>query len=159
MLTTAPSRRASAQSHPCGPAERGRRHSEPVQVFAVAETRAPAEEGALAQRSRRTGGLVRYWYHHLALHAFCPDLPLLDEDIDALLSRLDKVSTSLASIMGPAVEEIKQTIQHAIYAGVLRPISFHPLMLGSHHTHFKGGVLVEVVRKNKRMDVLAAGGR
>lgn len=61
--------------------------------------------------------------------------------------------------MGPAVEEIKQTIQHAIYAGVLRPISFHPLMLGSHHTHFKGGVLVEVVRKNKRMDVLAAGGR
>ena len=32
-------------------------------------------------------------------------------------------------------------------------------MLGAHHGRFKGGVLVEVVRRNKRMDVLAAGGR
>lgn len=32
-------------------------------------------------------------------------------------------------------------------------------MLGSHHTHFKDGVLVEIVRRNKHTDVLAAGGR
>ncbi|KAJ7163895.1 kinase-like domain-containing protein [Mycena crocata] len=82
-----------------------------------------------------------------------------DEDIDALLTRLDKVSPSLTNLLRPVVEEIKETIQYAVLTGVTRPISFHPLMLGNHHAHFKDGVLIEVVRKNKRTDVLAAGGR
>ncbi|KAJ7121645.1 hypothetical protein C8R44DRAFT_622641 [Mycena epipterygia] len=82
-----------------------------------------------------------------------------DEDIDMLLTKLDKVSPSLTALLRPVVEEIKETIQYAVLTGVARPIYFHPLMLGNHHAHFKDGVLVEVVRKNKRTDVLAAGGR
>ncbi|KAJ7650439.1 kinase-like domain-containing protein [Roridomyces roridus] len=82
-----------------------------------------------------------------------------DEDIDALMVKLEKVSLSLTNLLRPIVEEVKETIQYAILTGVARPILFYPLMLGSHHTHFKNGILVEVVRKNKRTDVLAAGGR
>lgn len=79
--------------------------------------------------------------------------------MDAFLTRLDKVSPSLTTLLRPIVEEVKETIQYAVLTGVARPISFRPLMLGNHHAHFKNGVLVEVVRKNKRTDVLAAGGR
>ena len=79
--------------------------------------------------------------------------------MDEMMSRLEKVSPGLAILLGPAITEISSTIQFAQSAGVTRPIYFHPLMLGSHHTHFKDGVLVEVVRRNKLSDVLAAGGR
>ncbi|KAJ6607583.1 kinase-like domain-containing protein [Mycena sp. CBHHK59/15] len=82
-----------------------------------------------------------------------------DEDVDAPFSKLEKVSPTFAALLRPVADEVKKTIQYAVFAGVSRPILFHPLMLGSHHAHFKDGVLVEVVRKNKRMDVLAAGGR
>ncbi|KAJ7874765.1 kinase-like domain-containing protein [Mycena olivaceomarginata] len=82
-----------------------------------------------------------------------------DEDIDAFLTKLDKVSPSLTTLLRPIVEEVKETIQYATLTGVARPVLFYPLMLGNHHSNFKDGVLVEVVRKNKRMDVLAAGGR
>ncbi|KAK7057453.1 kinase-like domain-containing protein [Favolaschia claudopus] len=82
-----------------------------------------------------------------------------EEDIDAFLVRLDKISPSLATLLRPVMEEVKETIQYALLMGVARPISFHPLMLGSHHSNFKDGVLVEVVRKSKRTDVLAASGR
>ena len=75
------------------------------------------------------------------------------------MSRLEKISPGLAMLINPAVTEISNTIQFAQSAGVTRPIYFHPLMVGSHHTHFKDGVLVEVVRRNKHSDVLAAGGR
>ncbi|KAJ7101250.1 kinase-like domain-containing protein [Mycena belliarum] len=81
------------------------------------------------------------------------------DEIDAMLTKLDKVSPSLTTLLRPVVEEVKETVQYAILTGVGRPISFHPLMLGNHHAHFNDGVLVEVVRKNKRTDVLAAGGR
>jgi eukaryotic translation initiation factor 2-alpha kinase 4 len=84
---------------------------------------------------------------------------LSDEDIDGFVSRLEKISPALAALIQPAIEEVKQTIQYANTAGVSRTIFFHPLMLGNHHNHFKDGVLVEVVRKSKRTDVLAAGGR
>ncbi|KAJ7070074.1 hypothetical protein C8F01DRAFT_1115157 [Mycena amicta] len=82
-----------------------------------------------------------------------------DEDIDALLTKLDKISPSLTNLIRPVAEIVKETVQYAIIAGVARPIVFHPLMLGSYLTHFNDGVLVEVVRKNKPTDVLAAGGR
>ncbi|KAJ7668466.1 kinase-like domain-containing protein [Mycena polygramma] len=82
-----------------------------------------------------------------------------DDDMDELLTKLDKVSPALTTLLRPIVDEVKETIQYANLTGVARPISFHPLMLGNHHSHFKDGVLIEVVRKNKRADVLAAGGR
>jgi translation initiation factor 2-alpha kinase 4 len=81
------------------------------------------------------------------------------KDMDEVVSRLEKISPGLAILISPAITEISNTIQFAQSAGVTRPIYFHPLMLGSHHTHFKDGVLVEVVRRNKHSDVLAAGGR
>ncbi|KAG1849257.1 kinase-like domain-containing protein [Suillus subluteus] len=83
----------------------------------------------------------------------------IDEDIDILLSKLEKVSPTLVTVMKPAVEEIKQTIQFATSAGFSAPVFFHPLMWGAHHMHFKEGVRIEVVRRTRRLDVLAAAGR
>jgi eukaryotic translation initiation factor 2-alpha kinase 4 len=83
----------------------------------------------------------------------------VDEDIEVLLSRLEKTNPSLVDRMRPAVDEMKATVQHAVYAGVSKPIIYRPLMLGAHLSHYKDGVLVEVVRKTKRLDVLAAAGR
>ncbi|GLB36853.1 putative anticodon binding domain of tRNAs [Lyophyllum shimeji] len=83
----------------------------------------------------------------------------IDEDIDGFMSRLERISPSLLSLIGPYVQEVKKTVDLAKATKVSRPILFHPLMLGNHHVHFRDGVLVEVVRKNKRSDVLAAGGR
>jgi translation initiation factor 2-alpha kinase 4 len=82
-----------------------------------------------------------------------------DDDIDGFISRLEKLSPALVALIQPAVEEVKRTVQYANAAGVSRKIFLHPLMLGTHHSHFKDGVLVEVVRRGKRLDVLAAGGR
>lgn len=83
----------------------------------------------------------------------------VEEDIDDVLARLEKGSPTLAALMQPAVKEIKSTIQYSQAANMKRAIFFHPLMLGSHHTHFKDGILVEVVKRHKHTDVLAAGGR
>ncbi|KAL9715583.1 eukaryotic translation initiation factor 2-alpha kinase [Leucoagaricus gongylophorus] len=59
----------------------------------------------------------------------------------------------------PLVAEIQETLQLAGSTGASMPVYFHPLMLGSHQSLFKGGVIFEVVKKNKKLDVLAAGGR
>ncbi|KAJ4467220.1 kinase-like domain-containing protein [Lentinula aciculospora] len=72
-----------------------------------------------------------------------------DDDIDAVMIRLEKIN----------LEEVKTTIQHAVCAGVTQSIFFRPLMLGSCFTHFKDGVLIEVAKKSRRTDILAAGGR
>ncbi|KAF8148631.1 kinase-like domain-containing protein [Crassisporium funariophilum] len=83
----------------------------------------------------------------------------VEENIDDTFAKLEKGSPTLAILMHNAIKDIKNTIQFAQSAGVKRHIFFRPLMLGSHHAHFKDGVLVEVVRRNKHTDVLAAGGR
>lgn len=82
-----------------------------------------------------------------------------DDDIDAMMARLEKISPSLYEQVRCAVDEVKSTIQHAVCAGVTQPIYFRPLMLGSYFTHFKNGFLVEVSKKSRRTDILAAGGR
>ncbi|KAF9065023.1 kinase-like domain-containing protein [Rhodocollybia butyracea] len=82
-----------------------------------------------------------------------------DDDIDAMMTRLEKISPSLFEQLRTAVEEVKATVQHAVCTGVTQPIFFQPLMLGSYFTHFKDGVLVEVAKKSRRSDILAAGGR
>jgi eukaryotic translation initiation factor 2-alpha kinase 4 len=86
-------------------------------------------------------------------------MQITDDDVDELLARLEKMSPNLATLISPAVDEIKQVIQYASFAGFDRPILFHPLMLGSHHALFKDGIRFEVVRRSKRLDILAAGGR
>ncbi|KIJ60152.1 hypothetical protein HYDPIDRAFT_139699 [Hydnomerulius pinastri MD-312] len=83
----------------------------------------------------------------------------VEEDIDGLLAKLEKISPSLLTVMKPAVEEIKQSVQFATSAGFTGPIYFHPLMWGAHHMHFKEGFRLEVVRRTRRQDVLAAAGR
>lgn len=90
---------------------------------------------------------------HPTLTNYCLD------DVDGLISRLDKISSPLVSQIRPYVEQIRLTMQYASAAGVTRPLLFHPLIVGSHNEYFKDGVLVEVVRRTKRTDVLAAGGR
>jgi hypothetical protein len=70
----------------------------------------------------------------------------VEEDIDDILTRLEKGSPTIAALMQPAVKEIKSTIQYSQAANLKRPIFFHPLTLGSHHTHFRDGILVEVVK-------------
>ncbi|KAI6046986.1 kinase-like domain-containing protein [Pisolithus marmoratus] len=83
----------------------------------------------------------------------------IDEDIDGLLAKLGKVAPSLTAMMKPAAEEIKECIRYASAAGFNEPIYFHPLMWGAHHVHFKEGFRLEVVRRTRRLDVLAAAGR
>ncbi|KAI9461114.1 hypothetical protein HD554DRAFT_2206776 [Boletus coccyginus] len=83
----------------------------------------------------------------------------IDEDIDGLLTKLERVSPSLLTVMKSAVEEIKESIQFATSAGFNGPIYFRPLMWATHHAHFKDGLRLEVVRRTRRQDVLAAAGR
>jgi translation initiation factor 2-alpha kinase 4 len=82
-----------------------------------------------------------------------------EDDVDVLRAKLERVSPTLLSLMNSAVEDIKKTIQYAVSAGLTATIFFHPLMWGQHHAHFKDGVRIEVVRRTKRLDVLAAAGR
>lgn len=75
------------------------------------------------------------------------------------VARLEKVSLPLLTLILPSLDEIKQAIRYVALAGVSRPIFLHPLMISNHNAYFKDGVCFEVVRRNKRGDVLAAGGR
>lgn len=79
--------------------------------------------------------------------------------MDGLIARLERVSPTLLSLISSAIEDIRKTIQFANTAGFTSNIFFHPLMWGQHHSHFKDGVRIEVVRRTKRLDVLAAAGR
>ncbi|KAG8220630.1 kinase-like domain-containing protein [Butyriboletus roseoflavus] len=83
----------------------------------------------------------------------------IDEDIDGLLMKLEKISPTLPTIMKPAIEEIKRSIQYATSAGFNGPIYLRPLMWATHHAHFNDGLRLEVVRRTRRQDVLAAAGR
>ncbi|KIJ97967.1 hypothetical protein K443DRAFT_104703 [Laccaria amethystina LaAM-08-1] len=120
-----------------------------VEIISQSSKSLPTQKRALLLKR----GLLRSTAEELEI------LSETDDDIDDVLSRLEKVSPALLTLLQPAVDEVKATLQFALSAGVTRQIYFHPLMLGSHHTHFKDGIIVEVVRKNKHMDVLAAGGR
>ncbi|KZT06721.1 Serine/threonine-protein kinase [Laetiporus sulphureus 93-53] len=83
----------------------------------------------------------------------------VDQDIDAIMNRLEKVAPPLVSLLTPYIKEVKSTIQFANAAGVTRPIFFDPLMLSNRNPYFKDGICFEVVNRNKRSDILAAGGR
>jgi len=87
------------------------------------------------------------------------DFMNVDEDIVALVARLEKASPSLVTLMSSVLDEMKKAIQYVTLAGVTRPIFFHPLMISSHNAYFRDGVCFEVVRRSKRSDMLAAGGR
>jgi eukaryotic translation initiation factor 2-alpha kinase 4 len=84
---------------------------------------------------------------------------ILVDDIDAFMSKIEKVSPVLSELIDPSAQELKRILQYAKLMGVSKTFHFHPLMLGSHHVHFKDGFRFEVVRRSKRIDVLAAGGQ
>ncbi|PCH37122.1 Serine/threonine-protein kinase [Wolfiporia cocos MD-104 SS10] len=83
----------------------------------------------------------------------------IDEDIDALMGRLEKIAPALTLSLTPYIKEVRNTIDFATASGVSRPILFNPLMMNNRNPYFKDGVYFEVVRRNKRSDILAAGGR
>jgi eukaryotic translation initiation factor 2-alpha kinase 4 len=85
---------------------------------------------------------------------------VIEPDIDTLLSRLDRVSPALAKAIATPVEEIRTVMQYIAIAGVRSIVHFRPLMFGHHHgATFRNGVCFEAVKRNKRTDVLAIGGR
>ncbi|KAH9923827.1 uncharacterized protein B0H18DRAFT_1013542 [Fomitopsis serialis] len=83
----------------------------------------------------------------------------VDEDIDSVVSRLEKAAPALLPVLIPYIQDVKSTIAFAAASGVTRPILFNPLMTSNRNPYFKDGVCFEVVRRNKRSDILAAGGR
>jgi translation initiation factor 2-alpha kinase 4 len=91
----------------------------------------------------------------------CDELELLsetEEDMDYLLNKVVKQSSTLAASLLPVFAEIRETIQYTGALGVTRPVVVHPLML-TEESHFKDGLFFEVVRRKKRTDVIASGGR
>lgn len=84
---------------------------------------------------------------------------ITDEDMDALLARLEKISPHLHALISLSADEIKVATQYANAAGVQRTIIFHPMMLNDRSSLFKDGIYFEVVRRNKHNDVLATCGR
>lgn len=83
----------------------------------------------------------------------------LDEDLEHVLLRLDKLSSPLLEMLRPVIDEMKNTVKLASIAGASRPVKFFPLMLGPHLKDFKDGVLIEVAKRSHRIDLLAVGGR
>ncbi|KAL1666492.1 hypothetical protein GGF50DRAFT_113198 [Schizophyllum commune] len=82
-----------------------------------------------------------------------------EEDIDEWISKLEKTSPFLLGSIRSALDEVKKTLQFAAATGIKRPILFRPLMLNQFARTFEGGVVIQVVRRNKRQDVLAMAGR
>jgi eukaryotic translation initiation factor 2-alpha kinase 4 len=82
----------------------------------------------------------------------------VETDVDTLASRIEKASPTLALQIGPFLEEIKQTLQYMAVLNVTTPVVIYPLLL-SKDNHFKDGVCFEVIRRKKRTDILASGGR
>ncbi|CAL1710511.1 unnamed protein product [Somion occarium] len=84
----------------------------------------------------------------------------IDDDIDAFVAKLERISPPLVSLLSGAIDEIRRAIQYANATGVTRPIYFHPLfMINSPDSYFKDGVCFQVLRRHKRSDILALGGR
>ena len=79
--------------------------------------------------------------------------------MDAFVERLDKSSPLMRTLLDPYIKDIRSTIYFTQISGVTRPIQIDPLLLGHRNAYFANGVCFMAVRKNKRTDVLAAGGR
>jgi len=103
-----------------------------------------------------TGGPIGYPYLVSLIVTF---RRILVDDIDTFMSKFEKVSPVLSELISPSAQELKRILQYAKLMGVSKSFHFHPLMLGSHHVHFKDGFRFEVVRRSKRIDVLATGGQ
>ncbi|EIN05395.1 Serine/threonine-protein kinase [Punctularia strigosozonata HHB-11173 SS5] len=83
-----------------------------------------------------------------------------DTDVDSVLAKLGRISPTLTKLITPMAEDIRSVLSYVALAGVPVNIYFRPLMLSDHHRKtFRNGVCFEVIKRNKRTDVLAIGGR
>lgn len=82
-----------------------------------------------------------------------------DEEWEVIPFRLKKMFPSLYDHFIPYLQEIKKTMELAALCGVTSNILIRPLMVGRRHDFHKNGICFEVVKRNKRLDILAAGGR
>ena len=82
-----------------------------------------------------------------------------DEDVEILALRLLRISPNLSEKFKPLLSEIRKTLEVTMSTGFSHGVLFRPLMIERRHRYFKNGICFEVVRKNKRADILAAGGR
>ncbi|GJJ13244.1 hypothetical protein Clacol_007495 [Clathrus columnatus] len=80
-----------------------------------------------------------------------PDYP------DSILTNVQRVSSSLYTVLSPIVDEIKQVINYARSIGVSRQIKFRPLMDSKIFTD--AGVWFQFIKPSKRSELIAAGGR
>lgn len=91
-------------------------------------------------------------------HARLTSVPA--EDVDVLLSRLDRVAPQLVLDIRDAVDEVRKTIEFTVSTSVARPVMFSPLFMMKNPSQYFKGICFEVVkRQQKRPDVLAVGGR
>jgi len=73
------------------------------------------------------------------------------------MATVRKASLTLHSTLSPLVDEIRQTIRYALMLGVSRPIKFRPLMDSKNFQD--SGVWFQIVKRSKRAELIAAGGR
>lgn len=83
----------------------------------------------------------------------------VDDSVDALVERLEKTSPALLQLLDLCIKDIRDTLLFAEASDVVRPITIDPLLLENRSTYFSNGVCFMAVKKTKRSDVLAAGGR
>ena len=84
----------------------------------------------------------------------------IDDWVDTIIPKVEKVSQQLAQKIRPFVDEVTQMLEKLELFGIpaRQSIIFHPLAL-VFNSRIADGVCFEVVRPGKRADVLAAGGR
>ncbi|EJC97866.1 uncharacterized protein FOMMEDRAFT_143407 [Fomitiporia mediterranea MF3/22] len=81
------------------------------------------------------------------------------EDVNVPLLRLEKSSSPLAAMLKPYLFETSKAVALAMSSGLYNTVRVQPLMVGRRHDYYKNGVCLEVVNLEKRIDILAVGGR
>lgn len=96
----------------------------------------------------------------LVVRKFPPSDTEIDDWIDTIIPKVEKVSQQLAQKIRPFVDEVTQMLEKLELFGIpaRQSIIFHPLAL-VFNSRIADGVCFEVVRPGRRADVLAAGGR
>ena len=83
----------------------------------------------------------------------------VDEEWELIPFRLKKQFPTLYDTFLPYLQEIKKVQELATLCGVTSQLLIRPLMLGKRHELYRNGICFEVVRRSKRSDILATGGR
>ena len=82
-----------------------------------------------------------------------------DDDISVPMQKLEKSFPQLWALISSAFNEMKSVAELAVSIGAVRQVYFRPLIVGRHVEGFRQGVCLEISKRTKRADILAAGGR